>query len=169
MKSGELERLIWRVKGGKWAWGYVFARVVLGFLYDNPSLVHGVDAIIPMPAFLPGGVDPRTDHARWVVCQAIEQDDRGLPFAMEPPLIVKTMATDRMRAASNARERRAIADQIYEALVVPDVDRVVGQRIMVYDDVFTSGNTLNAVARKLKNEGAVRVYGLALARQPWSS
>jgi predicted amidophosphoribosyltransferase len=44
---------------------------------------------------------------------------------------------------------------------------VAGKTIMVYDDVFTGGHTLNAVARRLREAGAVKVVGLALARQPW--
>lgn len=38
---------------------------------------------------------------------------------------------------------------------------------MVYDDVFTAGSSLNAVAMRLKASGAVKVYGLTLARAQW--
>ncbi|MFC0504181.1 ComF family protein [Micromonospora costi] len=167
LKSGELEQMIWRVKKGRWAWGTVFSRVILGFLYDNMEEIDGVDAIIPMPALLPAGADPRTDHARFAIEQAMEQDERGLPFVVDPPLLIKTRATDKMRNTSSAADRRAVSDQLFESLVVPDAERVRGREIMVYDDVFTSGSTLNAVARRLKAAGAAAVYGLTLARQTW--
>jgi len=167
MKTGELEQAILRVKDGKWAWGYIFARVVLGFLYENPILTSDMGAIIPMPAYVEPGEDPREkDHARWVIQQAAEQDERGLPFVYDPPIIIKRRPTRKMRLA-NAAERREIAPEIYNALDVPDVRRVSGREIVVYDDVVTGGNTLNVVARKLKEAGAHAVYGLALSRAQW--
>ena len=39
--------------------------------------------------------------------------------------------------------------------------------VMVYDDVFTAGSSLNAVVMRLKASGAVKVYGLTLARARW--
>jgi len=42
--------------------------------------------------------------------------------------------------------------------------RVAGQRVMLIDDVFTTGATLNACARVLKRAGAARVIVLTLAR-----
>ncbi|WP_073837794.1 ComF family protein [Micromonospora sp. CB01531] len=168
MKTGALERMIWRVKDGKWAWGYVFSRVVLGYLYAHPELVRRVDAIIPTPALLPAGADPRTDHAKFVIQQAKDQDEAGLPFVVDLPLVVKTRTTTRMRNTSGAEGRRMVSEQLFQSLAVPDPGRVRNKRIMVYDDVFTSGNTLNAVARRLKAAGASEVFGLTLARQVWS-
>ncbi len=42
--------------------------------------------------------------------------------------------------------------------------RVVGKRILLIDDVCTSGATLNACAAALKSEGAISVWGLTMAR-----
>jgi predicted amidophosphoribosyltransferase len=158
------------VKAGKWAWGYIFSRVVLGYLYDNPWLTDDIDAIIPMPAHIEAGQDPRrADHAGWVIQQAAEQDDLGLPFVYNPPLIIKTKATRKMRLTSGAAERRTVATEIYNALIIPDATKITGRRILVYDDVFTGGHTLDAVARRLRESGAAGVYGLALSRAQWRS
>ncbi|MBQ1054194.1 hypothetical protein KBX35_05245 [Micromonospora sp. C32] len=168
MKTGELEQSILKVKAGKWAWGYIFSRVVLGYLYHNPWLTDQTDAIIPMPAFLLPTDDYRAaDHAGWVIRQAAEQDETGLNFIYDPPLLVKTRATPKMRHTSGVAQRRAVSQQIYEALEVPDPSRVQDLQIVVYDDVFTGGHTLDAVARKLKEAGAAGVYGLALSRAQW--
>lgn len=167
MKTGELERAILASKAGRWGWGYVFARVVLGYLYSHPDVLAGLDAIIPMPAFLAPHADPRTDHARWVLQQAIEQDERDLPLVVDPLLIRKRGPTMKMRETSGIQQRRDIGRQLYRALEVPDPRLVEGQRIMVYDDVFTTGTTLNTVARRLREAGAATITGLTLARQPW--
>ncbi|MEV6862635.1 hypothetical protein AB0M44_16765 [Streptosporangium subroseum] len=86
---------------------------------------------------------------------------------LEPPLIEKTRATPRMRDTAFLAERQSAARKLYAALSVPDPARVHGRRVMVYDDVFTAGSSLNAVARRLKASGAVKVYGLTLARAQW--
>src|SRR5262249_48872514 len=76
MKTGELEKAIWALKGGKWGWGIIFARVVLGFLRRYPGVVKNVDMIVPMPAYLTPGQDRKyVDHAGWVIEQAMDQDD----------------------------------------------------------------------------------------------
>ena len=42
--------------------------------------------------------------------------------------------------------------------------RAVGKRILIIDDVCTSGATLNACAAALKSAGAISVWGLTMAR-----
>ncbi|MEU4833374.1 hypothetical protein [Streptosporangium sp. NPDC023615] len=148
--------------------GGIFARIILGHLYTNPELVDGVDAIIPMPAYLKSHQARKgNDHTGYVIERAILEDDENLPFVLDPPLIEKTRATLGMRDTGSLMERQLAAEALYAALHVPDPARVQGQRVMVYDDVFTAGSSLNAVARRLKASGAAKVYGLTLARAQW--
>jgi predicted amidophosphoribosyltransferase len=168
MKTGELEAAIWSHKyQGRWGWGMIFARVLLGYLYQHSDLA-AADLIIPMPTYNPTNLPRRgNDHAGWVIENAMEENEHGYQFQLEPPVIVKTMETPRMVATSNAGERRAAASQLYDALVVPDPPAVQGTTVVVYDDVFTSGSTLNAVATRLREARAAQVIGLTLARAPW--
>ena len=59
--------------------------------------------------------------------------------------------------------RRANIAGAYE---VPDVSRVLGKRILLVDDVLTTGSTLSECARMLLLAGAVEVSCVALARAP---
>nr|WP_107069874.1 phosphoribosyltransferase family protein [Streptomyces sp. CNQ431] len=43
-----------------------------------------------------------------------------------------------------------------------------GATVLLVDDVFTSGSQLQHVARRLRETGASDVWGLVLARAPWS-
>lgn len=57
-------------------------------------------------------------------------------------------------------------DQVRKAFVVPDqhAQSLAGKTILVIDDVFTTGATLDAVARCLIKAGAANVMGLTVAR-----
>ncbi|MGP3933665.1 hypothetical protein [Nonomuraea sp. KM88] len=168
VKAGTLEQGVLRLKRGAYGWGMIFARIILGHLYTHPELVDEVDAIIPMPAYLgPHQARKGNDHTGYVIERAILEDDENLPFVLDPPLIEKTRATPRMRDTTSLIERQIAAHELYAALHVPDPARVRGRRVMVYDDVFTAGSSLNAVAMRLKASGAVNVYGLTLARAQW--
>ncbi|HET9257397.1 MAG TPA: ComF family protein [Pseudonocardiaceae bacterium] len=162
MKTGALDNAITRHKyHGEVGWAIIFARVLLGYL-DTHSDVSGANLIIPMPA-----VNPSDDHAVRVIQSAIDQDERGYPFRIDPPVIVKTAETTKMVATTSAAERREAARELYDVLVVPGPTIVRGNFIVVFDDVFTGGNTLNAVAGRLREVDAATVAGLALARAPW--
>ena len=162
MKTGALDNAITRHKyQGKLGWAIIFARVLLGYLDTHPD-VGGANLIIPVPA-----VNPSDDHAVRVIRSAIEQDERGYPFRIDPPVIVKTAETTKMVATTSAAERRKAARELYDVLVMPDPTIARGKFIVVFDDVFTGGNTLNAVARRLREAGAITVAGLTLARAPW--
>lgn len=169
MKTGLLDHAIKQYKYEKNpGWGIIFARVLLGHLARDPE-ISTTDLIIPMPAeALPPGVTSRRgiDHSGWVVESAAEQDDMGYRFHADPPVIVKTRGTNRMAGARHSK-RLAIAGDIYDALQVVDPAAVGGETVVVVDDVFTTGNTLNTVARRLREAGARTVRGITLARQPW--
>jgi len=62
---------------------------------------------------------------------------------------------------TNVEERRR---NVIDAFVCHD-DRVSDKRIVLIDDVCTSGATLDSCARALKNRGAISVWGLTLARE----
>ena len=60
--------------------------------------------------------------------------------------------------------RRANARGAY--LVLPGCD-LTGKRVVLVDDVVTSGATLSECAGLLRMAGAERVYGLTLALARW--
>ena len=57
-------------------------------------------------------------------------------------------------------DRESVAD----AFVVRHPEAIAGQRVLLIDDVFTTGATVSACAFVLKEAGAGEVFGLTVAR-----
>jgi predicted amidophosphoribosyltransferase len=171
MRSGHLERAINAYKyEDKKDWAQVFARVLVGFLEEKPKTFTQFDLVVASPTYVSRAEGRQWDHTRRVIELAYTFCQGRWPFdIVEPPAIIKTRATQKMMQSSTWRERKRIAENdLRDALKVTVPKRISGKLILVYDDVFTDGFTLNEVARCLIEQGGARaVCGVTLARQPW--
>jgi len=82
----------------------------------------------------------------------------GVPFAS---LLKRVRATPAQAGLSSARRRRNLAGAFACRRQAASLQ---GQRILLIDDVMTTGSTLAACARVLKRAGAARVGVLTVAR-----
>jgi predicted amidophosphoribosyltransferase len=165
MRTGALRRAIDRYKvDGKTAWALIFGRVLLGYLNAHPQTFARYDLIVASPTFVGDG--GRTfDHTGDVIEWAMAEDDGTWPF--ETGVIVKTKATTPFRGRTWQRRREIAETELRPALLVPHPELVAGERVLVYDDVYTEGLTLREVARALRAAGAIEVSEVVLARQPF--
>jgi ComF family protein len=86
---------------------------------------------------------------------------RDWALAYDPGALTRTRSTASQGAMAGARARRR---NVLAAFKVPDPVRVAGRRILLVDDVLTTGATVESCARALKRAGAERVHVLVLAR-----
>jgi ComF family protein len=75
--------------------------------------------------------------------------------------LVRAAHSGRHRAGMDARARR---ESVEGAFAVPRPRLVSGERVLLVDDVYTTGATVSACAAALKEAGAREVYVLTAAR-----
>lgn len=84
---------------------------------------------------------------------------RNLGKKFDAALLKKIRATQKQHDLK-FEER---ADNIKDAFAPNRLDKIKGQGVLVCDDVFTSGHTLNECAAALRKAGAKTVYGCTFA------
>lgn len=85
---------------------------------------------------------------------------RHLSLPMLPDTLARTRPTEPQIKLS-ATERRL---NVKGAFAVNRPDMVVGKRILLLDDVMTTGSTMDECAKELKNAGAEAVIAATIAR-----
>jgi ComF family protein len=83
----------------------------------------------------------------------------NLPF--DEFSLARHVHTERHRAGMDARARR---ESVANAFTVERPRLVEGERVLLVDDVYTTGATASACALALKNAGALEVFVLTVAR-----
>jgi ComF family protein len=79
----------------------------------------------------------------------------------EPRLLNRVRHTESQVGLTSAQRRRNLAGAF--AVTERQKARIKGRKILLVDDVITTGTTLNACARAIRRAGAARVDALALA------
>ncbi|MDQ2937014.1 MAG: ComF family protein [Acidobacteriota bacterium] len=113
--------------------------------------------IIPVP------LHPEREKARGFNQAAVI--GQALSHATSIPLdevsLIRTQHTNRHRAGMDARQRRETVD---DAFRVSYPELIAGERVLLVDDVFTTGATVSSCARTLLLAGATEVFVLTIAR-----
>src|SRR5687767_4040084 len=86
---------------------------------------------------------------------------RATKLPIDEYSLVRRIHTERHRAGMDARARR---DSVEGAFEVRRPEPIAGRRVLLIDDVFTTGATVSECAAVLKSAGAADVYVLTIAR-----
>jgi ComF family protein len=122
------------------------------------DLLETCDWIVPVPLHRRRLFDRRYNQSVLLARPLAER--AGKPLVSD--LIRRQRKTDSQGHLSPAARRRNV-----EGAFRTDPDRkseLKGKRILLIDDVLTTGATVNAIARRLKRDGAAAVDALTLAR-----
>lgn len=139
-----------RLEVGVW-----LARLMAGMADHLPDEYRAADAIVPVPLH----------PARWAERGFNQAEILARPVArrLGIPVVMHNLRRkkDTERQAGLPAQQRLV--NVRGAFEVADPDRFAGRRIVLIDDVVTTGATMNVCARVLKKAGAQAVYTLALA------
>ena len=131
------------------------ARLMFDTLQRQP--VNSADLIIPVP------LHPSRERERGFNQAALLARElarlSGLP--LDEHSVIRRVYTERHRAGMDSKARR---DSVARAFAVRHPDSVAGSRVLLIDDVFTTGATVSACAAVLKDADAEEVFVLTVAR-----
>ena len=129
-----------------------FEKLISNFVKENQSLFSEIDLVVPVPLHKKRFVERGFNQAKLiaeVVARKINKPCRE----------VVTRSRHTLQQAKLGREERL--KNVNNAFVVEDS---LDESILLIDDVFTTGTTLQECAKALKGRGAKKVIGFTVAR-----
>lgn len=122
------------------------------------ELIEGADAIVPIPLYS-GRLRSRRFNQSAELARHIA-DKAQIPFF---PVSMKRKKNTRQQVGLTQSERQR---NVSGAFVVPEERKidVIGKRVILVDDVYTTGATTKAATRALKRAGASQVDVLVFAK-----
>ena len=121
------------------------------------ELLHDADLIVPVPLTRGRLLRRRFNQAAILAIEV----SRGTGIPSEPLVLLRAKATPPQVGLTRDQRRQNVAGAF--ALAEDRRTRLAGAKIVLVDDVVTTGATANACARALKRGGAARVDVLTLA------
>ena len=124
--------------------------------HQQPPL-NTATLIVPVP------LHPERENARGFNQAALLGRELSLATALpfDEVSLVRTHHTIRHRAGMDAKGRQ---ETVANAFRVTHPALISGERILLVDDVFTTGATVSSCARTLLDAGAAEVFVLTIAR-----
>lgn len=165
-------------------------KVITLYSYDNEvikKLIHGLkykfmeDLALPLGALLskelkkleeqigkPDFIAPIPLHKKRLLERGFNQAELialKISECFGWPVEKNVIMRSRLTASQVDLDEAGRKENMKDAFSATDLAKVLNQKIILIDDVFTTGATMEECARVLKNVGAREVLGLALAKR----
>ena len=146
--------------GGRADIGDTLGEILYDFMlseFEEDELAAMYDIVIPVPIYTDKLKKRGFNHAELIGRGFAKRTE--LPF--DPGALIRTRATVPMKGLG-PEERRANISGAFE-IRNSRLPKIQGARILLIDDIFTTGSTIDEIAALLKCHGAERVDFLAFA------
>lgn len=129
------------------------------FLAFHPMTEEGFDVIIPVPLHL-DKLRERGFNQSYLLAKRIGK----ICQIKTNPLLLERKKATLPQVGMKSRERILNVKEAFGLRADADPADIKGRRILLVDDVYTTGATLKECSKVLKKKGAEKVYALTLAR-----
>ena len=75
--------------------------------------------------------------------------------------IFKKIKNNKPQSLLNRKERKRNVENVYK---IEEKDKIKNKNIIIFDDIYTTGNTVNELAKILKENGAKNILVLTIAK-----
>jgi ComF family protein len=146
-----------RVKPAANVLGRMMAEVILEL---QPSIEHKTVIVIPVPLHARKLKERGFNQAELITKASLKLVSGETQFQFAPD------AMERLRETSSqiGLTRRQRRENLRGAFSVRSSEKIVGQEVLLIDDVLTTGTTASECARILRRAGAVEVWVATVAR-----
>ena len=127
-------------------------------IYKNKFKEISPEYLIPVPIH-DARLRERNYNQAEVLAEAIsrELENYGIDIPVNSELIYRTKNTRVLNKLDNADR----GNELKDAFLVSDVSDI--EKVIIVDDIYTTGSTINNIAKTLKNAGIKEVYFVAIA------
>jgi ComF family protein len=155
------------------AYAYPWSGLIADYKFnDQPGLVHGFATLLRATPW----VEPALERADALLPMPLSKErlqQRGYNQAL---LLARQLKPDKTRAdlllrikdtpAQHTLKRAQRLTSLHDAFAIEPlkIANIQGARLVLVDDVMTTGASLYAAARVLKSAGAAHITGLVIAR-----
>lgn len=151
--EGEVRKAVHRMKfQNRRVYGDIFGGVMAEQARDK-IIAWGVEGIVPVPMYRKKQKKRGYNQAELLAHKVAEE----LNLKLYDDLVVRVRDT-RPQKELSGKDRE---NNLKKAFIIPQND-VELKKILVVDDVYTTGSTINAVADVLRRCGAEKIYFLSL-------
>ena len=121
------------------------------FLKKNPDYV-----LVPVP------LEKR--KLKWRGFNQVEEIGKEISKFLNIPLINDILFKIKETPPQVELSEKEREENIKEVFIIRNREKILGKKILLVDDVYTTGSTMEEAARVLKKAGAKEVIGIVIAR-----
>lgn len=135
--------------------GDIFRDLMSDFIKNN-MLHKDIDLLVPVPVYHSKKRERGYNHAEILT--------RNLSTSFLIPMDSKNLKKIRWTRSQSELDRKKRLKNVKDSFFAVDKDVFRGKNVLLVDDVYTTGSTINECAGVLREAGARDVFSLTLAR-----